>query len=143
MNSILSIIGIIFVHAVLIFVIYKMIVYYGKGEPELNGSTKHKLRKMSKKYGLHIYKSENRQFPYYVREWDECFTEQEIIIHSKHYSYNIGMSLDSGLEVWDTHDIAYPYYVKEWDEYFECVADFYAAVKDWRMTQSLEDGFKA
>ena len=33
---------------------------------------------MSAKYGLTIYDAENRQFPYFVQEWDECFTEEEI-----------------------------------------------------------------
>lgn len=32
---------------------------------------------MSRKYRLNIYKSNNRQNPYYVKEWDECFTEEE------------------------------------------------------------------
>lgn len=34
--------------------------------------------KMSAEYGLTIYDSENAQFPYFVQEWDECFTEEEI-----------------------------------------------------------------
>ena len=28
--------------------------------------------------GLTIYDSENEQFPYFVQEWDECFTYEEI-----------------------------------------------------------------
>lgn len=28
--------------------------------------------------GLTIYDSENEQFPYFVEEWDECFTYKEI-----------------------------------------------------------------
>lgn len=31
--------------------------------------------------GLTIYNSENKQFPYFVREWDECFTYDEIKEH--------------------------------------------------------------
>lgn len=42
-----------------------------------------KNRKLSKKYGLHIYNSQNPQFPYWVQEWDECFTEEEIAMHCK------------------------------------------------------------
>ena len=38
-------------------------------------------KEMSEKYGLHIYNSENEQFPYFVQEWDECFTEEEIKEH--------------------------------------------------------------
>ena len=33
---------------------------------------------MSAKYGLTIYNAENHQFPYFVQEWGECFTEEEI-----------------------------------------------------------------
>lgn len=33
---------------------------------------------MSEKYGLHIRDSKNPQFPFFVREWGECFTEEEI-----------------------------------------------------------------
>ena len=40
-------------------------------------------KEMSEKYGLHIYNSENEQFPYFVQEWDECFTEDEIIYNKK------------------------------------------------------------
>jgi hypothetical protein len=36
---------------------------------------------MSEKYGLTIFDSENKQFPYFVEEWDECFTEEEIQQH--------------------------------------------------------------
>lgn len=35
-------------------------------------------KEMSDKYGLTIYDAENEQFPYFVQEWDECFTEDEI-----------------------------------------------------------------
>lgn len=35
-------------------------------------------QEMSEKYGLTIYDAENKQFPYFVQEWDECFTEEEI-----------------------------------------------------------------
>lgn len=39
-------------------------------------------KELSEKYkGLTIYDSENAQFPYYVQEWDECFTEEEIKLH--------------------------------------------------------------
>lgn len=38
---------------------------------------------MSRKYGLHIFRSENPQFQYFVREWDECYTEDEIKEHIK------------------------------------------------------------
>ena len=38
----------------------------------------HYKRRLSRKYGLHIYSSRNRQFPYFVREYDECMTEKEI-----------------------------------------------------------------
>lgn len=38
-------------------------------------------KEMSEKYGLHIYNSENEQFPYFVQEWDECFTKEEIKEH--------------------------------------------------------------
>ena len=31
--------------------------------------------------GLTIYDSENEQFPYFVEEWDECFTYEEIKEH--------------------------------------------------------------
>ena len=31
--------------------------------------------------GLTIYDSENEQFPYFVQEWDECFTYEEIKEH--------------------------------------------------------------
>lgn len=41
-----------------------------------------KNKEMSKKYlGLTIYNSQNKQFPYFVEEWDECFTEEEIRGH--------------------------------------------------------------
>lgn len=33
---------------------------------------------LSERYGLNIYDCENSYFPYYVEEWDECFTEEEI-----------------------------------------------------------------
>ena len=35
-------------------------------------------KEMSEKYGLTIYDAQNTQFPYFVQEWDECFTEEEI-----------------------------------------------------------------
>lgn len=35
-------------------------------------------KRLSCKYGLHICDSPNKQNPYYVREWDECYTEKEI-----------------------------------------------------------------
>lgn len=37
-------------------------------------------KELSEKYGLTIYDSENKQFPYFVQEWDECYTEEEIQI---------------------------------------------------------------
>ena len=38
-----------------------------------------KNQELSNRYGLHIYNADqNKQFPYFVREWDECFTEEEI-----------------------------------------------------------------
>ena len=40
-------------------------------------------KELSKKYGLTIYDSENKQFPYFVQEWDECYTEEEIQMHLK------------------------------------------------------------
>lgn len=33
---------------------------------------------LSEKYGLHIYNSRNPNYPYYVQEWDGCYTEEEI-----------------------------------------------------------------
>ena len=42
-------------------------------------------KEMSEKYHLHIYNSKNEQFPYYVREWDECYTEEEIKFYIKDY----------------------------------------------------------
>lgn len=38
---------------------------------------------LSEKYNLNIYNSFNPQFPYFVREWDECFTEEEIMENLK------------------------------------------------------------
>ena len=38
---------------------------------------------LSQKYGLTIFNSQNKQFPYFVEEWDECFTEDEIKMHIK------------------------------------------------------------
>lgn len=35
-------------------------------------------KEMSDKYGLHIYDAWNPYNPYYVREWDGCYTEDEI-----------------------------------------------------------------
>lgn len=50
----------------------------------LNGKYRKKNREMSEKYGLSIYDAmDNKQFPYYVREWDECYTEEEIINNLK------------------------------------------------------------
>ena len=42
-----------------------------------------KNEKMSAKYGLTIYNSENKAYPYYVEEWDDCFTKDEIEFHLK------------------------------------------------------------
>lgn len=33
---------------------------------------------MSEKYGLHIFNARNPHYPYYVQEWDGCYTEEEI-----------------------------------------------------------------
>ena len=141
MNGILSAIGIVFVLAVLALVIYGMIAHDSQ-EPERNGTMKHKCRKISKKYGLHIYKSENPQFPYYVREWDECFTEQEIYIHTSNYTLNSGLSEEYGLHIYKSENPQFPYYVREWDEHFESIGDLIPVLKDWWMTQGLEDGFQ-
>ena len=41
-----------------------------------------KNEKLCKEFkGLTIYDSENEQFPYYVEEWGECFTYEEIKEH--------------------------------------------------------------
>ena len=41
-----------------------------------------KNKKLCKEFkGLTIFDSENKQFPYYVEEWDECFTYDEIKKH--------------------------------------------------------------
>ena len=55
-----------------------------------------KNAEMSKKYGLHIYNAHNMQFPYFVREWDECFTEKEIQQHLP--DYQMIQSLESGTQ---------------------------------------------
>lgn len=36
---------------------------------------------LSSRYGLIIFRTKNPQFPYFVQEWDECFTEEEIKQH--------------------------------------------------------------
>ena len=33
---------------------------------------------MSEKYGLRIYDTDNMQHPYFVAEWDGCYSEDEI-----------------------------------------------------------------
>ena len=37
-----------------------------------------KNKKLSQEFGLRIYNSNNKQNPYYVQEWDECYTYAEI-----------------------------------------------------------------
>ena len=49
---------------------------------------------MSERYGLHIYNSDNENFPYFVREWDECFTEEEIREHVKDHQMVLGIQLE-------------------------------------------------
>lgn len=46
--------------------------------PRLIERSLHYDRRLSRKYGLHISKAKNPQFPYFVREYGECFTEKEI-----------------------------------------------------------------
>lgn len=46
-------------------------------------------RRLSRKYGLHIYSSRNRQFPYFVREYDECMTEKEIARAVLYYGFSL------------------------------------------------------
>ena len=49
----------------------------------------HYKRRLSRKYGLHIYSSRNRQFPYFVREYDECMTEKEIARAVLYYGFSL------------------------------------------------------
>ena len=40
---------------------------------------------LSDEFGLHIYDSKNPSFPFFVEEWDECFTREEIeAVHKDH-----------------------------------------------------------
>ena len=54
-----------------------------------------KNEKLSKEYGLTIYNSQNKQFPYFVEEWDECFTEDEIKHHIKDWNMIEGIQLEN------------------------------------------------
>lgn len=49
---------------------------------QINGDMMKLNKEMSNRYkGLTIYDSKNKEFPYFVREWGECFTEDEIREH--------------------------------------------------------------
>ena len=98
------------------------------------------LRKMSHKYGLHIFAAQNEQFPYYVGEWDACFTEQEIYIHANNFRYNEDLSEEYGVSVYETQDDDFHYYVEEWDELFQDREQIAERIPDWQMIESLETG---
>ena len=105
-----------------------------------NGGTGKFLPKMSREYRLHIFASHNEYFPYYVAEWDECFTEQEIHIHANNYTYNKTLSEEYGVSVYDTHDDDFHYYVAEWDELLQDQEQITEYLPDWQMIESLEAG---
>ena len=105
-----------------------------------DGGTGKFLRDMSHKYGLHIFASKNEQYPYYVSEWDECYTEQEIYIHTSKFSYNDILSKRYGVTVYDTMDDDFHYYVEEWDELLQDSEQIEEMLPDWQMIESLEGG---
>lgn len=105
-----------------------------------NGGTGKFLPKMSREYRLHIFASHNEYFPYYVAEWDECFTEQEILIHANNYTYNKTLSEEYGVSVYDTNGILFPYYVAEWDELVKDSDEIAEYLSDWQMIETLEAG---
>lgn len=90
---------------------------------------------MSLKYGKEIYDADNRQFPYYVREWDACVNESELkaggfpddnycptcprVDESELPTMptNWEMTKKYGIQICDSDDPDYPYYVPEWDDY--------------------------
>ena len=54
----------------------------------------HYNKELSEKYGLKIYNSENPQFPYFVGEWDECYTEEEIAQYKKDWDMIEGIQIN-------------------------------------------------
>ena len=64
-----------------------------------------KNEKLCKEFpGLTIFDSENEQFPYFVQEWDECFTYDEIKEHWREDMdfANIDTDQDRAIEMpWD------------------------------------------